>query len=63
MIKHPLTVGTKVEASQKTCACSGGGKYRTVTGKILKTIVNQSGTWYYLDSGATVKSEMIRQVL
>lgn len=62
MIKHPLIVGTKVEASQKTCACSGG-KFKTVTGTILKTIVNQSGTWYYLDIGATIKSELIRQVL
>lgn len=62
MIKHPLTVGTKVEASQKTCACSGG-KYKTVTGTILKTIVNHSGTWYYLDTGATIKSDLVRSVL
>lgn len=61
-INHPLPEGTRVKAMQKTCACQGG-KMRVIEGKILKTIVNHSGTWYYLDIGATIKADLIQQVI
>lgn len=58
-MKHPLPVGTKVVASQKTCNCSGG-KMKEVTGTVLKVINNHSGIWYYLDTGGTVKADTVR---
>ena len=61
-IKHPLALQTTVSAERSTCACKGG-KRVTVTGKILKVITNHTGTWYYLDSGTTVKTDWVKSVL
>jgi len=36
---------------------------KIIEGKILKTITNHSGTWYYLDIGTTVKADLIEQVI
>jgi hypothetical protein len=61
-IKHPLTLGTTVRATKPSCACRGA-KMINVGGKVLKVITNHSGTWYYLDSGTTVKADMITSIV
>lgn len=61
-IKHPLPNGTKVRAKHKTCACAGG-KFKDIEGTVLKTIVNHSGTWYYLNTGITVRAESVVNVV
>lgn len=60
-IQHPLATNVTVVATRKTCQCRGG-KMEEVTGKVLKVIRNQSGFWYYLDTGITIKSDQVTQV-
>ena len=62
IITHPLALQTSVIAEKASCACRGA-KLITVTGKILKVINNHTGTWYYLDSGTTVKSDSVKSIL
>lgn len=61
-IVHPLAEGTMVEAQQPSCACKGA-TIRVLTGKILKVISNQSGTWYYLDNNNTVRATTVTRVI
>lgn len=60
--KHPLPLNTPVRANKPQCQCKGGGT-TPVSGKILKIIENQAGTWYYLDSGNTIQSTWITEIL
>lgn len=61
-IKHPLALDTSVAVQVKRCSCKGGG-FNERIGKIKKVINHVSGTWYYLDFGATVKFDQILKVL
>lgn len=61
-ISHPVALNTMLEAVKPTCPCRGA-KFVTVTGKVLKVINNNSGIWYYLDSGTTVKADWVKSVL
>lgn len=60
-IAHPIPLETKVIASRPSCPCKNA-KYELVTGVIKKMIQNQSGFWYYLDLGITVRGDWITQV-
>lgn len=60
-ITHPLAVGTKVTANRPSCPCKGA-KIQSVTGVIQKIIHNQTGYWYYLGTGTTVKDLWVVQV-
>lgn len=62
MISHPLKEQTVVVRHQPVCPCTGM-KYKEVQGKILQTYNYPTGIWYYLDSGVTVKSDWIVQVI
>lgn len=57
-IEHPLEIGITVEGTRSSCACRGS-KQVPFKGVIKKVITNRNGTWYYLDIGVTVKSDMI----
>lgn len=57
-LKHPLPVGTVVEVRRPQCPCKGAS-FVVMTGKIKKAIPNQSSTWYYLDTGATINGAWI----
>lgn len=57
-IEHPLKQGTTVEGTRSSCACRGS-KQVPFKGIIKKVITNRNGTWYYLDIGVTVKSDVI----
>ncbi len=59
---HPLTLSTIVKALKPACACAGANKFVKVSGKVLKVINNNSGIWYYLDSGTTVKADWVESV-
>lgn len=61
-IKHPLQIQTKIKATKPNCPCKGGG-YTNVVGTIKKIITNNSGHWYYLDTGNTVKADWITEIL
>lgn len=60
-IQHPLAVGVKIRAMKPSCPCKNA-KYEAVDGVIMKVIRNQSGYWYYLDVGTTVRSDWIKYV-
>lgn len=62
MINHPLPLNTKIKATRPKCPCKGGGT-ENVEGTITKVITNQSGYWYYLNVGVTVKSDAVTEVL
>lgn len=61
VVSHPLPLDTKVTVKIKRCSCKGGG-FDQRTGIIKKVINHVSGTWYYLDIGATVKFDQIVKV-
>lgn len=61
-IQHPIAINTTVTANRKTCQCRGG-KLEEVTGRVLKVIRNQSGFWYYLDIGATVRADQVLRII
>jgi hypothetical protein len=61
MVNHPLVVGQRIEAQQPQCPCKGAS-YKLITGKILKVIINSSGTWYYIDQGMTIKADKVTKV-
>ncbi len=58
---HPLPLSAQVTASKPSCPCKGA-TYETLVGKIEKIIKNQSGYWYYLDIGITVRDIWITDV-
>lgn len=62
MIKHPLSVGMKIEANKPQCPCKGAS-FKLITGTILKVITNHTGHWYYLDLGITVKDQWVTKVI
>jgi hypothetical protein len=61
-ITHPLTENVTVRANRPSCPCKGA-TYERVEGIVKKIIPNQSGYWYYLSTGITVKDAWIDQVL
>lgn len=60
-INHPLPVETKITAMKPSCPCKNAS-YEAVTGIIKKVIQNQSGYWYYLDIGITIRGIWIQTV-
>lgn len=60
-ITHPLKEGQIVVGNKPVCPCTGQ-KFKQVSGIIKKVIRNQSGYWYYLDSGITIKDNWIISV-
>lgn len=63
-IAHPLTLNTVVISRKPPCSCHGPNAPWTETkGIVRKVINNHSGTWYFLSSGSTVKSDWIKEVL
>ncbi|MGZ8924532.1 MAG: hypothetical protein ACXW2E_01485 [Nitrososphaeraceae archaeon] len=62
MTTNTLSINTTVKANKPNCPCKGGGSI-TVTGKIKKVITNHSGSWYYLDTGSTIKHDWIIEIL
>lgn len=60
-VVHPLPLETKVTAMKPSCPCKNA-KYEQVTGVVKKMIQNQSGYWYYLDIGITIRGEWIQYV-
>lgn len=62
IVSHPLPLETKILASKPSCACKGA-KWSDVEGTIKKSINNNSGLWYYLDIGVTVKSDWVKTTL
>ena len=62
VVPHPIIIDTVVEVTKPICPCKGGG-FDLVVGKILKVITNQSGFWYYLDIGITVKADRVQRIL
>lgn len=61
-IQHPLPLETAVKANKPNCPCKGGG-VTAITGRIKKIINNQTGNWYYLDSGSTVSEKWIIEII
>lgn len=62
IVSHPLPAETKILASKPSCPCKGA-TWSDVQGTIKKSISNNSGLWYYLDIGITVKSDWVKNVL
>lgn len=58
MTTPTLTINTFVVANKPQCPCKGGGTIQ-IQGTIQKIISNQSGTWYYLNSGHTINESWI----
>lgn len=61
-IVHPLKEGTKVKGTRPSCPCRGA-KMIPFESVIKKVIINRSGTWYYLETGSTIKADAITEVL
>lgn len=61
-IQHPLSEGITVEGTRPSCPCRGA-KMLPYKGVIKKVIANPNGTWYYLDTGITVKDSTVTNVL
>lgn len=57
--QHPLPLNTYITATRKICPCKGGGT-SLISGSIAKIISNQSGVWYYLNTGVTVNSNDVQ---
>lgn len=53
-----LNINTFVIANKPSCPCKKPSIV-TVQGSIKKIINNQSGIWYYLSSGHTIKHDWI----
>jgi hypothetical protein len=62
ILNHPLALNTKIRAAVTGCACRGG-RIEIVEGIILKVILNHTGTWYYINTGRTVKDSQIQCTL
>ena len=62
VVSHPISIDTVIEVTKPICPCKGGGN-DLVTGKVLKVITNQSGFWYYLDIGITVKADRVQRII
>lgn len=60
-VQHPIDLNKKVQANRPTCACKNA-KFELVEGKVLKVIHNNTGYWYFLDSGITIKGAWITDV-
>lgn len=60
-VSHPIALETKVVANKPSCPCKGA-TYSLVEGVVKKAIHNQTGYWYYLDIGVTVRGEWIQSV-
>jgi hypothetical protein len=58
-VAHPIPLETKVTVLKPSCPCKNA-KYETVTGVVKKVIQNQTGYWYYLDIGITVKDAWVQ---
>lgn len=61
-VSHPLTEGTKLEANKPQCPCKGS-RWQVIQGTVKKVITNNSGVWYFLDTGYTVKAEWVQRTL
>lgn len=61
-IHHPIAVGTLVEANKPQCPCKGSA-FAKVSGRIGKVIVNQTGHWYYLDTGHTISAQWVTKII
>lgn len=62
VVSHPLALDTVIEFTKPICPCKGGGTELS-TGKVLKIINNQSGVWYYLDVGVTIRAERVQRIV
>jgi hypothetical protein len=60
-VTHPIAIDRKVVANKPSCPCKGA-TYSLVEGVVKKVIHNQTGFWYYLDIGVTVRGEWIQSV-
>ena len=58
---HPLALDTKITAMKPSCPCKNA-KYEQVVGVVKKIIQNQSGYWYYLDIGVTIRGDWIKYI-
>lgn len=61
VVSHPIALEKVVSVTRPSCQCRGA-KLEHLQGKIKKVIKNNSGFWYYLDTGITVKAEWITEV-
>lgn len=60
-IEHPIPIGTAIVARKPSCPCKGA-TFTTVEGVVMKVIHNQTGHWYYINSGVTIRGEWIQSV-
>ena len=60
-IDHPLALEKFVIAKRPSCACVGAHMIMS-EGVIKKVIKNNSGHWYYLSTGVTVRDIWITDV-
>jgi hypothetical protein len=58
-VEHPVAVGITVVANRPSCPCKGA-TFSLVEGAVRKVIHNQTGYWYYLSTGITVRGEWIQ---
>lgn len=61
-IRHPIPINTTITALKPSCPCRNA-KFTPITGTILKVIQNQSGNWYYLDAGITIKGDWVTSII
>lgn len=62
VVSHPIELDKVVEVTRPSCQCRGA-KLEHLVGKVTKVIKNNSGFWYYLSTGVTVKAEWVTAVL
>lgn len=62
VVSHPIAVDKVIKVSRPSCQCKGA-KIENLQGKVKKVIKNNSGFWYYLDIGVTVRADWVTDVL
>ena len=60
-VPHPIAMDKKVMALRPSCPCKGA-TFERVEGIIKKVIHNQTGYWYYLSVGITIKADWVQFV-
>lgn len=60
-VQHPLAIGDRAVAKKPSCPCKGA-TFSNVDGVVMKVIHNQTGYWYYLSSGVTIRGEWVTEV-
>lgn len=61
VVDHPIALGKRIHAMRPNCPCKAA-KLEPVEGVVQKVIQNQSGVWYFLSTGITVKAAWVDNV-